>query len=91
MNHDEPLTHLTVMKQDSASAFSLRPAAPYEIEGRMFEPGETVGVAVLLRGAEADRHGEVHATITAADLPPRWEALALIGYDTGTLNYIDPR
>ncbi|MBM9432826.1 hypothetical protein [Flaviflexus equikiangi] len=91
MNHDEPLTHLTVMKQDSASAFSLRPTPPYEIVGRMFEPGETVGVAVLLRSTEADQYGEVQATVTAADLPPRWEAVALIGYDTGTLNYIDPR
>lgn len=57
----------------------------------MFEPGETVGVAVLLRSTEADRYGEVQATITAADLPARWEALAFVGYDTGTLNYIDPR
>ncbi|MEL5990274.1 hypothetical protein ACOKGD_06680 [Microbacterium phosphatis] len=57
----------------------------------MFEPGETVGVAVLLRSDEADRYGEVRATITAADLPARWEALVLVGYDTGTLNYIDPR
>ena len=85
------MAHLTVMEQRSASAFTRPPAAPYEIEGRLFEPGETVGVAALLRTVEADRYGEVHATITAADLPPRWEALALVGYDIGTLNYIDPR
>ncbi|MFT4127203.1 MAG: hypothetical protein QM662_13375 [Gordonia sp. (in: high G+C Gram-positive bacteria)] len=57
----------------------------------MFEPGETVGVAILLRSVEADRYGEVRATITAADLPSRWEAVVLVGYDTGTLNYEDPR
>lgn len=91
MSHSEPLTHLTVMKQHPASAFSRRPTPPYDIEGRMFEPGETVGVAVLLRSTEANQYGEVQATITAADLPARWEALAFIGYDTGTLNHIDPR
>ena len=79
------------MEQHSASAFARTPAPPYEIEGRLFEPGEPVGVAVLLRSAEADRHGEVQAVITATDLPPRWEALVLVGYDTGTFNYIDPR
>ncbi|MCA0337306.1 hypothetical protein [Raineyella sp.] len=57
----------------------------------MFEPGETVGVAVLLRSTEANQYGEVQATITAADFPARWEALVFVGYDSGTLNNIDPR
>lgn len=86
-----PTAHLTGMTQHSDSAFTRRPTPPYDIEGRLFEAGETVGVAVLLRSTEANRYGEVQATITAADLPSRWEALALIGYDSGTLNYIDPR
>ena len=85
------MVHLAVMEHHSASAFTPTLVPPYEIEGRLFEPGETVGVAVLLRSTEADRYGEVHAVITAADLPPRWEALVLVGYDTGTFNYIDPR
>ena len=83
--------HLTGMTQHSASAFTLRPTPPYDIEGRMFEPGETIGVAVLLRSTEANQYGEVQATITAADFPARWEALVFVGYDSGTLNNIDPR
>ncbi|MGN6035889.1 hypothetical protein ACP6NG_10935 [Brevibacterium casei] len=74
-----------------SSAFTRARTPRYEIEGRMFEPGETVGVAVLLRSTEANQYGEVQATIAAADIPARWEALAFVGYDSGTLNYIDPR
>ncbi|ALG83200.1 hypothetical protein [Gordonia phthalatica] len=63
----------------------------YEIEGRAFLPGETIGVAILLRNAEADGHGEARVFLNAAELPSGCEGVVLFGYDSGTLYYEDPR
>lgn len=71
------------------SAFTGEPT--YEIEGHYFTPDETVAVAVLLRTTEADIHSGAKASVRASELPGRWEALLLIGYDSGTLCYDDPR
>lgn len=63
----------------------------YEIEGRAFLPGETIGVAILLRNTEADGHGEARVSVDAAELPNGCEGVVLFGYDSGTLYYEDPR
>lgn len=83
--------HLFGMKRHSNSAPIPSPPVRYEIEGRAFQPGETVGVAILLRNTEADRYGETRVLIDPAELPRGCEGVLLFGYDSGTMYYEDPR
>ncbi|MBB2955959.1 hypothetical protein [Pseudoclavibacter helvolus] len=77
------------MKHNTSSTATR--TTPYEIEGRAFLPGETIGVAILLRNTEANRYGEAQVLIKTAELPSGCEGVVLFGYDSGTLYYEDPR
>ncbi len=84
-------THLCGMEHRIPPGTRHAPAAPYEIEGRAFIAGEDIGVAILLRNAEADRHGETRVLISPAELPRAAWGVVLFGYESGTLYYEDPR
>lgn len=83
--------HLFGMKPHAQPASVPSSPAQYEIDGRAFLPDETVGVAILLRNAEADIHGEVQVLIDAAEVPSGCEGVVLFGYESGALYYEDPR
>lgn len=79
------------MKRRALSEPAPSQPGGYEIEGRAFLSGEDIGIAILLRNAEADRYGEVRAHVEAAELMPGSEGVVLFGYESGALYYEDPR
>lgn len=63
------------------------PPALHRVEGDGFLPGESVGVAVVIRTGPADPAGQAHALVEGRELPAGHHGVLLFGFESGTLHF----